>query len=41
MQKVNYTADFKEEAILQIIDRCNSIIDVTKKLGIRNGLLYT
>jgi transposase len=41
MQKAKYTAEFKEEAIRQVIDRGHSVIDVAKRLGIGDGLLYT
>ncbi|MFM9994125.1 MAG: transposase, partial [Burkholderiaceae bacterium] len=41
MQKAKYTAEFKEEAVRQVIDRGHSVIDVAKRLGIGDGLLYT
>jgi len=34
MQKAKYTAEFKEEAVRQVIDRGHSVIDVAKRLGI-------
>ena len=40
MQKAKYTAEFKEEAVRQVIDRGHSVIDVAKRLGIGDGLLY-
>jgi transposase len=41
MQKAKYTTEFKEEAVRQVIDRGHSVIDVAKRLGIGDGLLYT
>ena len=41
MQKAKYTTEFKEEAVRQVIDRGPSVIDVAKRLGIGDGLLYT
>ena len=41
MQKAKYTAEFKEEAVRQVIDRGHSVVDVAKRLGIGDGLLYT
>ena len=41
MQKAKYTAEFKEETVRQIIDRGHSVVDVAKRLGIGDGLMYT
>jgi len=41
MQKAKYTAEFKEEAVGQVNDSGHSVIDVAKRLGIGDGLLYT
>ena len=41
MQKEKYTAEFKEEAVRQVIDRGQSVIYVAKRLGIGYGLLHT
>jgi transposase len=41
MQRAKYTAEFKEEAIRQVIDRDHSVIDVAKRLGPGECLLYT
>ena len=38
MQKAKYTAEFKEEAVRQVIDRGHSVIDVAKRLGIGEKL---
>ena len=37
MQKAKYTAEFKEEAVRQVIDRGHSVVDVAKRLGIGDG----
>ena len=34
MQKAKYKAEFKEEAVRQVLDRGHSVIDVAKRLGI-------
>ena len=41
MQNAKYTADFKEEAVRQVIDRGQTVVDVAKQLGIGDDLLYT
>ncbi len=41
MQRAKYTAEFKEEAVRQVIDRGHPVIDVAKRLGIAEGVLYT
>ncbi len=41
MQRAKYTSEFKEEAVRQVIDKGHSVIDVAKRLGIGDGLLYT
>ena len=41
MQKAKYTAEFKDEAVRQVIDRSHSVVDVAKRLSIGDGLLYT
>jgi len=41
MQRAKYTAEFKEVAVRQVIDRGHSVINVAKRLGIGDGLLYT
>jgi transposase len=40
MQKAKYTAESKEEAVRQVIYRGHSVIDVAKRLGIGDGMLY-
>jgi len=39
MQRAKYTAQFKEEAVRQVIDRGHSVIDVAKLLGLWDDLL--
>ena len=41
MQRAKYTSEFKEEAVRQVIDKGHSVIDVAKRLGIGDGLVYT
>ena len=41
MQRAKYTAEYKEEAVHQVIDSGHSVIDVAKRLGIESGFLYT
>ena len=41
MQRAKYTAEFKEEAVKQVIDKGHSVVDVAKRLGIAEGVLYT
>ena len=40
-KKAKYTVEFKEKAVRQVIDRGHSVINVAKRLGIGDGLLYT
>ena len=41
MQRAKYTSEFKEEAVRQVIDKGHSVIDVAKRLGIGDGLLFS
>ena len=41
MKRTKYTAEFKEEAVKQVIDKGHTVIDVAKRLGIAEGVLYT
>ena len=41
MKRTQYTAEFKIEAVKQVIDKGHSVVDVAKRLGIGEGLLYT
>ena len=41
MKRTKCSADFKEEAVKQVIDKGRSVVDVAKRLGIAEGVLYT
>ena len=41
MKRAKYTAEFKEEAVKQVIDKGHTVVDVAKRLGIAEGVLYT
>jgi transposase len=41
MKRTKYTAEFKEEAVKQVIDKGYAVVDVAKRLGIAEGVLYT
>ena len=41
MQRSKYAAEFKDEAVKQVIDKGHSVVDVAKRLGIPDGVLYT
>ena len=41
MKRTQYAAEFKIEADKQVIDKGHSVVDVAKRLGIGEGLLYT
>jgi transposase len=40
MQRAKYTSEFKEEAVRQVVDKGHSVIDVAKRLGIGDQILY-
>ena len=40
MSKQRYTAEFKDEAVRQIIDRGHSVADVSERLGVSAHSLY-
>jgi len=40
MQRAKYTLEFKEEAVRQVTDKGHSVVDVAKRLGISDQLLY-
>ncbi len=40
MRVSGFTAEFKAEAIKQVIDRRHSVIDVSKRLGVSDKSLY-
>jgi len=41
MQRTKYAAEFKSEAIKQVIDKGHAVVDVAKRLGILKGVLYS
>ena len=41
MNRTRYTSEFKLEAVKQFIDKGNTVVDVAKRLGIAEGVLYT
>ena len=41
MKRTKYTAEFKSEAVKQILDKGHSATDVASRLGVPVGLLYT
>ena len=41
MQRTKYAPEFKDEAVKQVIDKAHSVVDVAKRLGIGEGVLYT
>jgi transposase len=40
MQRAKYTSEFKEEAVRQVVDKGHSVVDVAKRLGIGDKILY-
>lgn len=40
MKRTQYTAEFKSEAVKQVVDKGHSVVDVAKRLGIGESLLY-
>ncbi len=41
MQRTKYAAEFKSEAVKKIIDKGHTVVDVAKRLGIPEGVLYS
>ncbi|MFT6766499.1 MAG: transposase [Burkholderiaceae bacterium] len=41
MRRTKYALEFKDEAVRQVIDRGHPVVDVAKRLGIPDGVLYT
>jgi len=41
MKRTKYTAEFKSEAVKQILDKGYSAVEVSSRLGVPVGLLYT
>ncbi len=40
MQRAKYTPEFKEEAVRQVFDKGHPVVDVAKRLGIGDQILY-
>jgi transposase len=41
MQRTKYSPEFKDEAVKQVIDKGHAVVDVAKRLGITEGVLYS
>lgn len=41
MQRTKYAPEFKDEAVKQVVIRGHSVVDVAKRLGIPENVLYT
>lgn len=41
MQRTKYALEFKDEAVKQVIDKGHTVVDVAKRLGILDNVLYT
>ena len=40
MQRTKYAPEFKDEAVKLVIDKGHSVVDVAKRLGIPDNVLY-
>jgi transposase len=40
MQRPKYTAEFKSEAVKQVVDKGHTVVDVASRLGLGEGVLY-
>ena len=41
MKRTKYASEFKDEAVKQVVVRGHSVVDVAKRLGIPENVLYT
>ncbi len=41
MERSKYAPEFKSEAVKQVIDKGHAVVDVAKRLGIPEGVLYS
>jgi transposase len=41
MERTKYAPEFRNEAVKQVIVRGHSVVDVARRLGIPEGVLYT
>ena len=40
MQRSKYTAEFKAEAVKQVVDKGHTVVDEASRLGLGEGVLY-
>ena len=40
MQRTKHTAEFKAEAVKQVVDKGHTVVDVAARLGLSEGLIY-
>ncbi|KXW55191.1 transposase [Ferrovum sp. PN-J185] len=40
MKRTHYSAEFKAEAVKPVVEKGHSVVDVAKRLGFGEGLLY-
>ena len=40
MQRTKYAPEFKDEAVKQVIAKGHSVVDVAKRLGVSESVLY-
>ena len=40
MQRSKYTAEFKSEAVKQVVDKGHTVVDVASRRGLGEGVLY-
>ena len=40
MKRVSYTAEFKAEAVKQVIERGHGVVEVSSRLGVSDKSLY-
>jgi len=41
MQRTQYALEFKDEEVKQVIDKGHTVVDVAKRLGFPDNVLYT
>ena len=41
MQRTKYAPEFKDDAVKQVVVRGHSVVDIAKRLGIPENVLYT
>ncbi len=40
MQRARYAAEFRLEAVKQVVERGHSVVEVSQRLGVPKGVLY-